>query len=322
VIYYRELNLDRASESRKNPRWLKQQWTRRQSRVVILRNDKSLMRWRDEDAGVPELIHLPRSEASDLIEHFEHLVFLGLDQQGPLFALDVSRHQEERLQAYLGESEFVDLRDVAWRLDAQQAAQIAYARGLVFWNRHHRYCGLCGSPTRSENGGHMRRCSNRECGRVHFPRTDPAVIMLVEDLSDPERPRCLLARNSRFPNRMMSTLAGFVDPLESLEETVAREVFEECGIRVDDIVYQASQPWPFPSSIMLGFRARALNSDIVVDGVEIEEAHWFGAEQVKTFGEWGDGGDNYSLPRRDSIARYLVNSWVEEVLQGRRGRSR
>ena len=160
----------------------------------------------------------------------------------------------------------------------------------------------------------MRRCSDQSCGRMHFPRTDPAVIMLVEDCSDPLRPRCLLARNSRFPSRMMSTLAGFVDPLESLEETVAREVFEECGIRVTDIEYQASQPWPFPSSIMLGFRARATSFDIVVDGVEIDEAHWFDAHQLKSFGEWGDGGDNFSLPRRDSIARYLVNSWVEDVL--------
>ena len=114
---------------------------------------------------------------------------------------------------------------------------------------------------------------------------------------------------------MMSTLAGYVDPLESLEETVEREVFEECGIRVDRIQYQASQPWPFPSSIMLGFRARAVTRDIVVDGIEIEEAHWFEAEQLKSFGEWGDDGDYYSLPRRDSIARYLVNSWMNEVLQ-------
>ena len=111
----------------------------------------------------------------------------------------------------------------------------------------------------------------------------------------------------------MSTLAGFVDPLESLEETVAREVLEECGIEVEQISYQASQPWPFPSSIMLGFRARAKTFDIRVDGEEIEEAYWFEPEQLRQFGEWGDGGDNFSLPRRDSIARYLVESWIEEV---------
>jgi NAD+ diphosphatase len=114
---------------------------------------------------------------------------------------------------------------------------------------------------------------------------------------------------------MMSTLAGYVDPLESLEETVAREVYEECGIRVDEIEYQASQPWPFPSSIMLGFRAQALNTDIVIDNDEIAEAHWFEAAQLRHFGEWGDEGGGFCLPRRDSIARFLVNSWMEENLR-------
>jgi NAD+ diphosphatase len=310
VIYYRELILDRASESRKDRAWLEQQWTRQYCRVFVLRNDKSLMRWRDRDADKPKVIHVAQAEVGDLATESDQLVFLGLDDSGPLFALDVSNHHETTLDAIVQDNEFIDLRDVGWLLDKQQAAQLAYARGLVFWNRHHRFCGICGSPTLSENGGHMRRCSDSSCARMHFPRTDPAVIMLVEDLSQPTRPRCLLARNSRFPSRMMSTLAGFVDPLESLEETVAREVYEECGIRVGKIEYQASQPWPFPSSIMLGFSARAETVDIRVDGVEIEEAYWFEVEQLRQFGEWGDSGENFCLPRRDSIARYLVESWI------------
>ena len=316
MIYYRELILDRAPDSRRSPDWLKQQWTRRHSRVFVLRHDKSLMRRQPHDPETPEIIHLPRGDVDDLVKSLDQLVFLGIDQDGPLFALDVSKHHDDQVHERFGDAEFIDLREVAWRLDAQQAARLAYARGLTFWNRNHRFCGLCGSPTLPENGGHMRRCSNSDCGRMHFPRTDPAVIMLVEDRRDPDNRRCLLGRNARFPNRMMSTLAGFVDPMESLEETVAREVFEECGIHVDNIEYQASQPWPFPSSIMLGFRARATSFEIAVDGSEIEEAYWFSAEELLTFGEWGDGGDNFSLPRQDSIARYLVNSWVEEVLQG------
>ena len=310
MIYYRELILDRASESRKDRAWLEQQWTRRYCRVFVLRNNKSLMRWRDRDADKPEVIHIDQTEVGDLAAELDQLVFLGLDDAGPLFALDVSNHHDDALTAIVQGREFIDLRDVGWLLDKQQAAQLAYARGLVFWNRHHRFCGTCGSPTLRENGGHMRRCSDSSCARMHFPRTDPAVIMLVEDVSQPARPRCLLARNSRFPSRMMSTLAGFVDPLESLEETVAREVFEECGIRVGNIEYQASQPWPFPSSIMLGFRAQAETLDIRVDGVEIEEAYWFEVEQLQEFGEWGDAGDSFCLPRRDSIARYLVESWI------------
>jgi NAD+ diphosphatase len=146
-----------------------------------------------------------------------------------------------------------------------------------------------------------------------FPRTDPAVIMLVEHWPKSGSPMCLLARNARFPSRLMSTLAGFVDPSESLEETVIREVYEESGIEVANVVYQASQPWPFPSSIMLGFRALALTTEIRIDEIEIEEAGWFAAEELCSFGEWGDAGEGYCLPRKDSIARYLIESWVADV---------
>ncbi|MCP4389049.1 MAG: NAD(+) diphosphatase [Gammaproteobacteria bacterium] len=312
MIYYRELILDRAGEARKDLAWLEQQWTRQHCRVFVLRDDKSLMRWQDRDVDTPEVIQVAQARIADLALQADQRVFLGLDDAGPLFALDLSSHDENALETVVQDNQFVDLRDVGWMLERQPAAQLAYARGLLFWNRHHRFCGTCGSPTSSENGGHMRRCSDSSCARMHFPRTDPAVIMLVEERSDAARPRCLLARNSRFPSRMMSTLAGFVDPLESLEETVAREVYEECGIRVGNIEYQASQPWPFPSSIMLGFRAQASTLDIVVDGVEIEEAYWFEVEQLREFGEWGDGGENFSLPRRDSIARYLVETWIAE----------
>ena len=194
MIYYRELVLDRASESRKDQTWLEKQWTRQRCRVFVLRNDKSLMRWRDREADTPEVIHIPQAEIGDLVTEYEQPVFLGLDDSGPLFALDVSGQHDERLEPVIGDNEFIDLRDVGWLLDAQQAAQLAYARGLVFWNRHHLFCGSCGSLTQSRNGGHMRRCSNQECARLHFPRTDPAVIMLVEDRSNPDKPRCLLAR--------------------------------------------------------------------------------------------------------------------------------
>lgn len=312
MIYYRDLDLDRAGEQRKNRDWLKQQWTRQQCRVFVLRHDKSLMRRDDAVESGFEVIRFTCDELSLPGDLFEQAIFLGLDQSAPLFAIDTGLVDDSSIAALAAAGEFVDLREIGWLLDAQQAAQMAYARGLAYWNRHHRYCGRCGSSTITENGGHMRRCSDTTCGKLHFPRTDPAVIMLVEDRSDPDRPRCLLGRNSRFPSRMMSTLAGFVDPLESLEECVAREVYEECGIKVGQARYQASQPWPFPSSIMLGFRAQALTREINTDNDEIEEAYWFTAEQLKTFGEWGDDGDNFCLPRRDSIARWLIQSWIDE----------
>jgi NAD+ diphosphatase len=254
-----------------------------------------------------------RDEVEGLLGQVSSKVFLGLDDGVPLFALDVSDCDEAVMQPILADNEFIDLRQAGWLLSSPEASLLAYARGLLYWHRHSGFCGTCGSPTEIQQGGHMQICTNSDCARMTFPRTDPAVIMLVEHRPVSGPPLCLLGRNARFAARMMSTLAGFVDPLESLEETVRREVFEECGVEVDQVAYQASQPWPFPSSIMLGFRARAITTEIRVDQVEIEEAGWFSADELSDFGEWGDEGESYCLPRKDSIARYLVESWIADV---------
>jgi NAD+ diphosphatase len=201
-------------------------------------------------------------------------------------------------------------------MEAQEAALMAYARGILYWHRHHTYCGTCGQETKSKNGGHRRYCTNSDCGRETYPRTDPAVIMLVEHRpKNGAPPQCLLGRHRRrLPPNVYSTLAGFVEPGESLEDTVAREVFEEVGIRINQAIYQGSQPWPFPSSIMLGFRAQAVSTTVQLDEDELEGARWFTAEEVATFGEWGDETAPFCLPRKDSIARFLVDTWVEEQM--------
>ena len=312
-IHYVGLQLDRAGELRKDPAWLEDQWNRSDCRILLLKNDHNLMSWQVAQERSPVSINHTRDEVEGLLAQVSTRVFLGLDNGVPLFALDVSDCDEEMMQPILADNEFFDLRQAGWLLNSQEAALLAYARGLLYWHRHSGFCGTCGSPTESQQGGHMQLCSNKDCARMTFPRTDPAVIMLVEHWSDSAPPRCLLGRNARFADRMMSTLAGFVDPLESLEECVAREVFEECGIEVDRVTYQASQPWPFPASIMLGFRARAITTDIRVDQVEIEEAYWFSADELRDFGEWGDEGEGYCLPRKDSIARFLVESWIYDT---------
>ena len=152
---------------------------------------------------------------------------------------------------------------------------------------------------------------------MHFPRTDPAVIMLVaHDDPQGQGPACLLGRQSRWVEGMYSTLAGFVDPGETLEQAVAREVFEESGIAVSDVRYQASQPWPFPSSLMLGFRATATTTAITIDAREIEDARWFTSAEVKSFGEWGTGPapeGELRLPRKDSVSRWLIEHWLEDI---------
>src|SRR5262249_47246584 len=153
---------------------------------------------------------------------------------------------------------------------------------------------VCGSATESVDAGHVRRCSNAACATQHFPRTDPAVIMLVTDGD-----RALLGRQRSWPAGQHSTLAGFVEPGESLEDAVAREVFEETGIRVAEVRYHSSQPWPFPSSIMLGFTAKALTTEITIDPDEIEAAAWFDRRFLLN----PPDDDEFRLPRRDSIAR-------------------
>lgn len=312
-IYYQGLRIDRATEERKNPGWLNKQWQHPQCRVLLLHNQRNLMVWDRQPDSIPAAISHTREEVEFIISDIEQMVFLGVEDGSPVFAADASFVSETDILDLPGDHELVDLREAGWLLSVQEAALLAYARGLLYWNQHSGFCSNCGHRAESQHGGHVRVCTNSDCARMHFPRTDPAVIMLVEDFSDADNPRCLLGRNSRFPQRLVSTLAGFVDPLESLEECVQREVFEEAGIHVDKVTYQASQPWPFPSSIMLGFRATALTTEIVVDGVEIAEAHWFDVEQLKTFGEWGDDGDQYCLPRRDSIARYLIECWIKDV---------
>jgi NAD+ diphosphatase len=319
-IYYQGLALDRASDLRKSSDWLDQQWGHPDCLVMLLHDDKNLMHWDRDQAQAPIAIYHSRHDIKALTNDTDKVVFLGLNGATPLFAAEIETsieaYFEEQVNLRHDDHQFIDVRALGCLLNAQDAAMLAYARGLLFWNRNSLFCSRCGTPTIQKQGGHAKHCSNEDCGHLTFPRTDPAVIMLIEDYSNPDQPRCLLGRNAKFPNRMMSTLAGFVDPSESLEETVAREAFEEAGIRVENVAYQASQPWPFPSSIMLGFRALATTTDITIDGIEIEEADWFTVEQLKSFGEWGDDNQNYCLPRRDSIARYLVESWIADVTKG------
>src|SRR5437763_2467495 len=239
-------------------------------------------------------------------------VFLGLIDERAHFALDVSSIETplEQLRspalAAAGIEEaavrFADLRQLAGRLERHEGALLALARAMLFWHSRHRFCGLCGSPTRSEEAGHMRRCSDPGCDTMHFPRTDPAVIMLVTDGD-----RALLGRNQNFPLAgMYSTLAGFVEPGESLEDAVAREVMEETGIEVGAVHYHSSQPWPFPANIMLGFYAEATSRDITVDYGELADASWFERRWLLSHVD----DESFRMPRRDSIARRLIGDWL------------
>jgi NAD+ diphosphatase len=191
-------------------------------------------------------------------------------------------------------------------MPAEDSALLGYLRGVLLWRSRTRYCGLCGAKVVATDGGHALRCTNPDCATSHFPRTDPAVIMLVTDPLG----RALLGRQPSWAAGMFSCLAGFVEPGETLEEAVAREVFEESGLRVHDIRYVASQPWPFPASLMVGFTAHSPGGTPVAAPGEIDEVRWISREEAACFGEPGaPGRDGRFFPAADSIARHLIENW-------------
>lgn len=236
-------------------------------------------------------------------------VVLGRRGAVQVFALDLTDWDEAQASAFAARqgAEWADLRRYGPGLAADLAAMLAYGRGMAYWHQRTRFCGVCGAPTAAAEGGHLRRCTNADCGTPHFPRTDPAVIMLVTDYSGPE-PRVLLGRQAVWQPGMMSTLAGFVEPGESLEEAVRREVWEEVGVRIGAVSYCGSQPWPFPSSLMIGFRAAALTTEITIDPTEIESARWFTVTELRD-----PDIAQHVAPRPDSIARRLIEDWLADA---------
>lgn len=192
--------------------------------------------------------------------------------------------------------EFFDLRMIAGELPADEAGLLAYAKAMIHWRENHRFCGRCGAPTLAIDSGHVLRCSNEDCRSQQFPRTDPAIIVLVTDGE-----RALLGRQASWPAGRYSTVAGFVEPGESLEDAVAREVREETGVIVDAVDYHSSQPWPFPSSLMLGFTAHASTTEILRMDDELEDARWWTREEI--------AHGAVALPITHSISFHLVEHW-------------
>jgi NAD+ diphosphatase len=305
MLKYSEMLLNRASNQRKSPQWLESQ-KNNNSRWVLTHSDQNYF-----SQGENSPLFLTLESVQHL--HLDDAVFLGVDENNedtPYFALDLTHADEALLTAFLLEGEFIDLRQLAVVLDNQVASLLALARGICFWHRSHCFCGRCGTVNTLVAAGHARLCSNQDCGHQTFPRTDPAVIMIVRKQFADGVERCLLGRQASWPEGVFSALAGFVDPGETLESAVAREVHEEAGITVNNVQYIASQPWPFPSSVMLGFIADACSDDIQVDKDELDDARWFSREELQSFGEWGDDSEGFKVPRTDSISRYLLDYWV------------
>ena len=288
AMRYADGEFDRAAEWREDAGWLAVRLNSASSRVYPV--------WRHRFQFVDELTPLYLApDAAAALANLDQVVLLGLIDDVAHFTLDISKLPEDTLTATSH-----DLRDVATNLSDQMAALLAFGRGMSVWHADHLHCGRCGGLTVMERAGHARRCLDEKCGRLHFPRTDPAVITLVIDGE-----RCLLARRATIDIPRFSTVAGFVEPGETLEDAVRREVAEEVGVATGAVMYRASQPWPFPSSLMMGFWARAVDTEIKVDGEEIGEAAWFTRRGIDRALERAE----IILPPEDSISRFLVEEW-------------
>jgi NAD+ diphosphatase len=261
------------------------------SRVIPVWNTQSLVL-----AGSPpraarlELAHLPPSK-----RNAAELILLGLESGTYLFACAL----EGELAPQLMEgTTFEDLRAAAPQMSAAEAGLLGYARAMVSWRQRHRYCGTCGAPTRASRGGHVVQCTNSACAAEQFPRIDPAIIVLISNGD-----RVLLGRQASWPVGRYSTIAGFVEIGESLEDAVVREVLEETGVPVNEIRYHSSQPWPFPASLMLGFTARAMSVHVQRKDKELEDARWFSRQDILE--------RRFLLPTGLSISYRLIEHWFD-----------
>ena len=223
----------------------------------------------------------------------DELVLLGEYRGRAVFTTEIESASPPELE---GGAEFADLRLAAALLPHDEAGLVAYARAMISFRHRHRFCGSCGAPTVPQKNGRVMVCERPECATEFFPRVDPAVIVLVTDGD-----RALLGRQPSWPAGRYSTIAGFVEPGESLEDAVRREVLEETGIRTGAMTYQSSQPWPFPRSLMLGFRAEALSTEIRIGDAELEDARWFHRDELR-------GGS--MMPSSQSIAYRLIQEWL------------
>ena len=270
--------IDRAAERRRDEAWLEASWAK--GRLLVVDDERRAVA--DEDGGLL-LIETADFDGPRF--------FLGVDPDGTSYWAGVGE-----LPRRLG-ARPVTIRDVGATLSDRDAGLYVTATALANWHATHVRCPRCGEPTEPINAGWVRRCTAD--GSEHFPRTDPAVIVLVHDGGD----RCLLGRQPIWPPGRYSTLAGFVEPGESLEQAVAREVLEESGVVVDDIVYRGSQPWPFPASLMLGFDARVVGGEAQVGDDELEDVRWFSRDDLLR-------GEPL-LPPPASIAHWLITGWLD-----------
>ncbi len=290
--------MDRTAGQRKDEIWVGELSRDPTTRFIPIWGSKVLV----ADQSPPRAILLTWEDAEVLLQQAESVVLLGETEERAYFAIGLTDGDEFPLVRLMEPGGFRHLRAVAALLERSEAGLLAYAKAMVYWHHRHRFCGDCGSATVSSQGGHLRVCTNEQCGQGHFPRTDPAIIVRVTRGN-----RCLLGRQPTWPEGRYSIIAGFVEPGESLEAAVVRELREETGIVPTRVRYHSSQPWPFPSSLMLGFTAEGLSGSIRLHDGELEDARWLSREEVVKEVEQG----TLQLPSEISISHRLIADWFD-----------
>ncbi len=295
--------LDRASYKRSDPDWIKAKLDDPDSLCVAIWNGKPLVEKTPDTADNLRVAYLPMPLALEVAGSDQRVLFMGLWKTMAVFAVDLEGSADPAEGPLNGLGQFEDLRAVALRLSQADAAILATAKQVFEWRRKHCFCSNCGQPTLAVEGGWKRVCD--ACRVEHFPRTDPVVIMLPT-FGD----RCLLGRQSVWPKGMYSALAGFLEPGESIEEACAREVMEEAGLTAVSVSYHSTQPWPYPSSLMIGLFAEVADDNAAADDTELEEVRWFTRPQIQAMlrGELSDA----RAPGAMAIAHQLIKAWAEK----------